>query len=230
MKVRLNKYLADAGVASRRAADELIRSGKVAVDGQRAHVGLTVDPQRQRISVNGKQIDSSRTRERTIIVLNKPLHVITTMRDERGRRSVAHYLPQGRRLFPVGRLDAETTGVLLCTDDGDLSNALLHPSREITKIYRVVVRGEVPADALVALTARDVRRAPQGDTSFEIALHEGKNRQVRRMCAQQGLKILSLTRTRFGPVSLGNLKPGAIREVNAAERRELERIRANAGG
>jgi len=230
VKVRLNKYLADAGVASRRAADELIRSGKVVVDGRRAHVGATVDPQRQRISVNGKQIDSSCARERTIIVLNKPLHVITTMRDERGRRSVAHYLPQGRRLFPVGRLDAETTGVLLCTDDGDLANALLHPSREITKIYRVVVRGEVPADALVALTARDVRRAPQGDTSFEIALHEGKNRQVRRMCARQGLKILSLTRTRFGPVSLGNLKPGAIREVNAAERRELERIRANAGG
>lgn len=228
MKVRVNKFLADAGVASRRAADDLIRAGKVMVDGTRPALGQLVDPQRQKVTLNGRLIRADRTQEHVTLVLNKPLRVITTLHDEHGRATVADYLPGQRRLFPVGRLDAETTGVLLCTTDGDLARFLTHPSSGVVKEYEVWARGTLDPQAAAALQATAVRRQPDGSVKFSLSLAEGKNRQVRRMCAQRGLKILALTRTRFGPVQLQKLQPGAVRALSERERRELERLRANA--
>ena len=228
MKIRLNKFLADAGVSSRRAADEAIRAGKVAVDGRRPALGELVDPQNQKITLNGRIVRGRSTDDQLTLVLNKPLHVITTMHDDRGRATVADYLPNHRRLFPVGRLDAETGGVLLCTTDGELARFLSHPSSMIEKEYEVVARGRLDDHAVNALKAHRVQRLANGSIRFSMLLHEGKNRQVRRMCAQHGLKILTLTRVRLGPVRLQHLRPGAVRTLSEAERRELARLRANA--
>jgi 23S rRNA pseudouridine2605 synthase len=228
VKVRVNKFLADAGVASRRAADTLIRAGKVMVDGRRPALGELVDPQKQRVTLNGRLIRTALREDQITLVLNKPLHVITSLSDEHGRATVADYLPANRRLFPVGRLDAETTGVLLCTTDGDLARLLTHPSSGVIKEYQVWARGTLDAQAASELQARLVKQQPDGSVKFSIHLTEGKNRQVRRMCAQYGLKILALARTRFGPVQLDKLKAGAVRPLTDRERRELEELRAKA--
>ena len=227
-KVRVNKFLADAGVASRRAADDLIRAGKVMVDGRRPALGDLVDPVRQRVTLNGRPVRAGRAEDHITLVLNKPLHVITSMHDEHGRKTVADYLPAQRRLFPVGRLDAETTGVLLCTTDGELSRFLTHPSSGVLKEYEVSARGTMDRETIAALQARDIRQQRDGSVKFSIFLSEGKNRQVRRMCAKRGLKILALRRTAFGPVHLQNLGPGVLRPLSDRERRELEQLRANA--
>lgn len=228
MKVRLNKFLAGAGVASRRAVDELIRAGKVAVDGRRAQLGDQVDAATQRITLNGRRIRPAEAADQITLVLNKPLNVITTLHDEHARRSVADYLPADRRLFPVGRLDAETTGVLLCTTDGDLARFLMHPSSGVEKEYEIVARGSMSEQSARLLKARDLRRLAEGGLKFSMLLTEGQNRQVRRLCAQHGLKVVSLTRTRFGPVRLGRLLPGVTRALRDDERRELEQLRAKA--
>ncbi|MDQ6780227.1 MAG: rRNA pseudouridine synthase [Candidatus Eremiobacteraeota bacterium] len=228
MKVRLNKFLAGAGIASRRAVDELIRAGKVAIDGRRAHLGDRVDPDAQRITLNGRRVRPAAAADQITLVLNKPLNVITTLHDEHARRSVADYLPVNQRLFPVGRLDAETTGVLLCTTDGELARFLMHPSSGVEKEYEIVARGSMSEQSARLLRAHDVKRLSEGSLKFSMLLTEGQNRQVRRMCAQQGLKVVHLTRTRFGPVRLGRLLPGATRALHDDERRELEQLRANA--
>lgn len=228
MKVRLNKLLADAGIASRRASDKLIESGKVFVDGRRAAVGAMADPVLQRVTVNGRRIGQNDVRNHITIVLNKPAGVITTLSDEHGRRSVADYLPKQRRIFPIGRLDAETTGVLLCTTDGGLARFLTNAASGVAKHYEVVARGKVDPPAIAALGARDVSALPGGSTKFTIVLTEGKNRQVRRMCASQGLRVVSLVRTRFGPVELGDLKNGNTRALKPREERELNELRAKA--
>ncbi len=228
MKVRLNKLLADAGVASRRASDKLIESGKVFVDGRRASVGALADPIAQRVTLNGRRIGPSDARNHITIVLNKPAGVITTLSDEHGRPSVAQYLPKQERLFPIGRLDAETTGVLLCTTDGGLARLLTDAANGVAKHYEVTARGRLEPPAIAALGARNVRSAPDGSIKFTIVLTEGKNRQVRRLCAAQGLRIVSLVRTRFGPVLLGDLKSGSARALKPQEERELDELRAKA--
>jgi 23S rRNA pseudouridine2605 synthase len=226
MKVRLNKYLAQCGVASRRASDALIAGGKVAIDGRRASLGENVDPQTQAITLNGRRIRSDAFADQLTLVLNKPAGVITTMSDEHGRATVADLLPAHRRLFPVGRLDADTTGVLLCTTDGALARLLTHPSSGVTKHYEVTVRGTMAERTLVALRALDHVRLPDGSHRFTIVLTEGKNRQVRRMCAKAGLRVLTLTRTQFGPVRLGKLASGTTRGLTPTEARELGRLSA----
>lgn len=227
MKVRLNKFLADCGVASRRGADVLIAAGKVAVNRRRAQVGDSIEPQTQVVTLNGTRVFARGEADQLTIVMNKPFDVITTMHDEHHRKTVADLLPAHRRLFPVGRLDAQTSGVLLCTTDGALAKFLTHPSSAIPRYYEVVARGAIDPETIAALAARDLHKQSDGSFRFTIVLTEGKNRQVRRMCANRGLRVLSLTRTQFGPIHLGKLKPGSTRPLTEQEMRELQRLRAN---
>lgn len=223
MPIRINRFLADAGVASRRKADELIASGAVLVNGKKALPGTLVDPERDDIRLANKRVTAPAAPHVTL-VLNKPAGVVTTMSDDRGRPTVADLMPKGRRLFPVGRLDAETTGVLLCTSDGALAQTLAHPSHGVEKRYRATVSSEPSAASLSRLSAGLARRNPNGTFSIDIILHEGKNRQVRRMCANEGLRVLALTRISFGPITLNGLKIGKIRALTSAERAALDKL------
>jgi 23S rRNA pseudouridine2605 synthase len=229
--LRLNKYLADSGIASRRAADELIDRGAVTVNGRRARLGDSVEPSIDEIRVDGKLVRAPRGSHITI-ALNKPIGVVTTLRDERGRPCVGDLLrtarlknalpKSARRLFPIGRLDAQTTGLLLCTSDGDLARKLAHPSSGVERRYRIEVAGTPSADALRKLRAQEVRRSPRG-TRFEMALTSGANREIRRACAQEGLRVVSLERTQFGPISLAGLRQGSIRALSEREMQQLKR-------
>jgi pseudouridine synthase len=223
--IRLNKYLAERGICARRKADALIESGVVAVDGRVARQGETIDPGTQRVTVSGRSIAQKAARLDTL-VLNKPRGVVTTMHDERGRSCVAQLLPRSPRYFPVGRLDADSTGVLLCTTDGELARVLTHPSFGVEKVYRVRASGTLNEASKAALGARDVRANADGTHSFSMTLREGRNRQVRRMCANRGLRVIDLERIRFGPVALAGLKPGATRAPTKTECAQLERLRS----
>jgi len=222
--IRLNQYLANCGLCSRRKADALIAAGSVTIDGRPAKVGESVDPSRHRVFVSGRRVQQPAGGPQTI-VLNKPAGVVTTLRDERGRKSVASLLPSTPRYFPIGRLDAESTGVLLCTTDGDLAHILTHPSFGVEKLYRVRVSGNVTPETKAALQALRVRKNPDSTITFDIVLREGRNRQVRRMCAQRGLRVLDLTRLKFGPVEIGRLEPGKTRALTLTEKNALERLR-----
>ncbi|HEY5095977.1 MAG TPA: pseudouridine synthase [Candidatus Eremiobacteraceae bacterium] len=223
MPIRINKFLADAGVASRRKADELIAGGAVLVNGKRAEPGTIVDPDSDDIRMANKRLTVPPTPHVTL-VLNKPAGVVTTMSDDRGRPTVADLMPKGRRLFPVGRLDADTTGVLLCTSDGALAQTLAHPSHGVEKRYRATVSSEPSVASLNRLSGGSARRNPNGTFSIDIVLHEGKNRQVRRMCANEGLRVVALTRISFGPISLNGLKSGKFRALTSAERSALDKL------
>jgi 23S rRNA pseudouridine2605 synthase len=239
--VRLNKYLAQAGVASRRQADALIARGKVRVNGRVVReLGTLVRPG-DRVDVSGTPIETRE--ERTYVVLHKPAGVVTTMRDPQGRRTIAQILPPGPRIVPVGRLDYATSGVLLLTNDGDLANRLLHPRYGVDKTYRATIAGR--------LSPPDVRRINDGvalgdfraggakirvvsvrrdHCVVDITIHEGRNRQVRRMFEALGHPVLGLSRLRFGPIALGDLAPGHARPLSEKERAALERHRADDGG
>jgi len=230
--MRLAKYLAHAGVASRRAAETLIAAGRVSVDGQ-----LVTDPARDvgredRVTLDGRAL--SGPEPRVAYALNKPLGVVSTARDTHARRTVLDLLPAtGLRLYPVGRLDADSSGLILLTNDGTLANRLTHPRFEVPKVYRARLgRGPVSDGALRALRGgvqlEDGLTAPArvrrlGAAEIELTIHEGRNRQVRRMCDAVGHPVLALERVGFGPLRLGALAPGASRRLGAAE---LERLRA----
>ena len=190
-----------------------------------ARVGETIDPEKQTVTVNGRQI-AQPSRSHKTLILHKPRGVVTTMHDERGRPCVAELLPKSPRLFPVGRLDADSTGVLLCTTDGELARILTHPSFGVEKVYRVRASGRWTEATKAVLDARDVRTNADGSHSFSMTLREGRNRQVRRMCAQRGLRVVDLERVRFGPVTLAGLRSGATRNPTPAERSALERLRS----
>ena len=232
--MRLQKYLAHAGVASRRAAEELIVRGQVRVNGKVVReLGTSVE-ESDEVAVNGKIV--SLPTKHTYIVLHKPLGVVTTMRDPQGRRTVSDLLPKGLpRIVPVGRLDYDTSGVLLLTNDGELAHVLTHPRFGVEKTYRAVVKGQLSADELDRLRrgmrleearaagARVKVVASPGDrTVLDITIHEGRNRQVRRMLEAVGHPVRELRRLRFGPIVLGTLAPGRTRPATA---RELVRLR-----
>jgi len=222
--VRLATYLAHAGVASRRAAAEIVRAGRVRVDGARE-----LDPARQidgeRVEVDGRPLAGPE--ERVVYAVHKPLGVVSTVRDTHGRPTVTSLVADPRRLYPVGRLDADSSGLILLTNDGELANLLAHPRHEVPKTYRARVGGGRPsADALARLRAgielEDGRTAPArarllGADTIEIELREGRKRQVRRMCAAVGHPVLALERVRFGPLGLGTLAAGAHRRLRADE-------------
>ena len=231
--VRLQKLLANWGVASRRAVEKLIDIGAVSVNGQTVEgQGFSVDADNPPvIKVNGK-IVTPPADDYQIYVFNKPLRVVTTMKDERGRPTIADYLPPGRRLYPVGRLDFDSTGLLLITNHGELTNRLLHPSFKVEKEYLVRISGtplsaeesERFSDGLElddGLTAPcRIKKNPEPD-SYTVTIREGRKRQVRRMFAHLGRQVISLHRVRFGPLSIGSLKAGELRPLSAEEKAAL---------
>jgi 23S rRNA pseudouridine2605 synthase len=223
--VRLAKYLAHAGVASRRAATEIVRSGRVAVDGARE-----LNPAReivgQRVALDGREIAG--LEQPVVYALNKPLGVVSTAHDTHGRETVVELIDtEERRLYPVGRLDADTSGLILLTNDGELANLLTHPRYEVAKTYRVSVSGgAVGARALRRLREGveldDGRTAPAdvtllAPTTLEIVLREGRKRQIRRMCTAVGHPVTALERVRFGPLELARLRSGGFRRLSEAE-------------
>jgi len=230
--VRLAKYLAHAGVASRRASEQLVFAGRVTVGGE-----VVRDPARDvdgsvPVSVDGKAVRVS-TGQKAVYAVHKPRGVVSTAHDPQGRPTVVSLVPSARRLYPVGRLDADTTGLILLTDDGELAHKLTHPSFEVPRTYHAKVRhAPVREEALARLRAGveldDGKTAPArvkrlGPDRLEITIHEGRKRQVRRMCEAVGHPVVALERVRFGPLWLGKLEEGRYRRLTAAEIDKLRR-------
>lgn len=223
--MRLAKFLAHSGVASRRAAEGLIADGRVKVGEE-----VVTDPARDvdgSVPVTVDRRPVSIAEDRVVYAVNKPKGVVSTAKDTHGRPTVVRLVPSERRLYPVGRLDAETTGLILLTDDGGLANRLTHPSHEVPKVYRArVAEGTVSGSALHRLRTGveldDGKTLPAKVEQprpgvLEITLREGRKRQVRRMCEAVGHPVISLQRVAFGPLQLGGLRPGEHRRLTAAE-------------
>lgn len=232
MEERLQKILSARGLASRRKAEEWITQGRVTVNGVTATLGISADPDRDEIRVNGKPLPEKK--EFVYILLNKPRGYVTTLRDEKGRRSVAQLVSDcGVRVYPVGRLDMDSEGLLLFTNDGDFANAMTHPRLEVEKVYLCQVTRFTPerAEKLARPITLDGYRirppkvrlveAAGEKALFEITIHEGRNRQVRRMCQAAGMTCTRLKRTREGSLSLGDLAVGAWRYLTDTEVRTL---------
>lgn len=230
--MRLNAYLARAGVASRRRADELIVAGRVLVNGEPGELSTRVGGG-DVVEVDGSRVEAQ---ELAHVLLHKPAGVVTTASDPHGRPTVVELVDHPARVVPVGRLDADTTGALLLTNDGPLSHRLAHPRYGVAKVYEAEVEGEMGEDALDVLRngieLEDGRTAPaearvlatkSGLTVVELTLHEGRKHQVKRMCAAVGHPVLQLHRSRYAGLELGELRPGEWRELSSAEVNELRR-------
>lgn len=232
-EVRLQKFLAESGVASRRKSEELIEQGRVKVNGKVAVIGDKIDPKKDSVTVNGKKIIKTKTF--TYIVLHKPRGFITTMSDEMDRKCVAELIKDvPGRVYPVGRLDRDSEGLLLFTNDGAFANAMTHPTKHVPKTYRVTVRPSISEEQITALTQGviidDRKTAPaevrvitkeEGRVVLEIVLYEGRNRQIRKMCEEVGLEVARLKRTAIGSIKLGMLKQGSWRNLTEDEVRKL---------
>ncbi|MBO5106276.1 MAG: rRNA pseudouridine synthase [Clostridia bacterium] len=235
-RIRLQKYMSENGIASRRKSEEMIEAGKVKVNGRVATLGDKVDPIRDKIVVSGKRV--VRTKTKMYIMLHKPRGFVTTMSDELGRKCVSELVEDaGVRLFPVGRLDRNSEGLLLMTNDGAFSNMLTHPSRHVSKVYRVTVREKVTEEQLTKLTEGimldgtktlpcDIHIIDKGEnrTVLNVVLYEGRNRQIRRMCEAVGLTVIRLKRTEIAGVRLGMLPQGKWRELNEKEMQHLTNV------
>jgi 23S rRNA pseudouridine2605 synthase len=234
--MRLAKYLATAGVASRRAAEEIVRAERVTVNGE-----TVVDPARDvgaddAIAVDGQPVLPPA--ERVVYVLNKPAGVVSTAHDPQRRPTVVSLVPSTVRLYPVGRLDIDTTGLILLTNDGELAHRLTHPSFEVPRTYRAVVASPPVNDTAVRALRRGVeledgrtaparvRRLGRRRDVLELTIHEGRNRQVKRMCEAVGHRVLALERVAFGPLGIGGLAPGAHRRLSETEVEALSRAAA----
>jgi 23S rRNA pseudouridine2605 synthase len=232
--MRLAKYLAHAGVASRRAAEQLIAAGRVTVDGE-----IVTDPARDvgdgdAVAFDGERIKGAEPR--VAYALHKPAGVVSTASDPHGRRTVVDLVRSDRRLFPVGRLDADSTGLILLTNDGELANRLTHPRYEVPKTYRATLAGPAVTDTALrrlreGVELEDGRTAPAKvrrltPHQLDITVHEGRNRQVRRMCEAVGRPVKQLVRIRFGPLELGDLRPGRARRLSAPELAALAAVAA----
>ena len=231
--VRLQKFLSRCGIASRRKAEELITQGKVKINGQTAVLGDKVTSA-DKVYVSGRRVVMPKVSYR-YIMLNKPRGFITTMNDERGRKCVAQLVQNvGERVYPVGRLDKDSEGMLIFTNDGEFANKIMHPRNSVYKYYRVTVRPSITEDQLVKLETGvelDGRKtAPaivhvlhkeQGRVVLEMILHEGKNREIRRMCEAVGLEVARLRRTQIGNVKMGMLKQGDWRDLTEKEVKNL---------
>ena len=236
-KIRLQKHLSECGIASRRKAEELIEEGKVKVNGHVAFLGQKVDPKRDKITVRGKTVVSGNN-VKTYIMLHKPRGFVTTLSDDKGRKCVTDLVKDaGTRLFPVGRLDMNSEGLLLMTNDGEFANKLTHPSSHVNKTYRVTVAGEVDDEKLITLREGimlDGKKTLPCDcfvaerkvdrTVLIFIISEGRNRQIRRMCEVVQLEVLRLKRTEIAGVKLGMLPQGKWRPLNEKEMRRLTNI------
>jgi 23S rRNA pseudouridine2605 synthase len=232
--MRLAKHLAHAGVASRRAAETMIAAGRVRVDGELVRDPARDVDERHRVEVDGQPLRGPEPR--VVYAVHKPVGVISTARDTHGRPTVVELLDERRRLYPIGRLDADSSGLILLTNDGALAQQLTHPRYEVPRTYRVrVARGPVGERALRALRAgvtledgptapAHVRRVGRVGDELEMTIREGRNRQVRRMCEAVGNPVLALRRIAFGPLRLGALQPGAHRRLDEAELRKLGEV------
>ncbi|MDD2955475.1 MAG: pseudouridine synthase [Oscillospiraceae bacterium] len=239
--IRIQKAISDAGVASRRKAEELIAQGLVTVNGRKATIGQKVNPRRDMIVVDGVKIDPKEKIQKIYVALNKPRGFVTTMSDEMGRRCVAELVADTpARVYPIGRLDRNSEGLLLLTNDGEFANIIMHPRFHVSKVYRVTVRPDIKDEQVVQM-AEGVRlddgyvTAPaqvvvlekeQGRVVMQVTINEGKNRQVRRMCEAVGLEVARLKRIAVGPVRLGMLQPGQWRMLTA---QELTALKSTAG-
>ena len=228
-EIRLQKFLSECGAASRRKAEELIVSGAVRVNGQVVTLGTRIDPDRDKVTLHGKRV--VRQRQNVYVMLHKPRGFVTTMSDEMDRKCVAELVQDvGTRVYPVGRLDRESEGLLLMTNDGAFAQMLMHPSHHIGKTYRVTVRPTVTDGQITQLTTgmmidgrrtapaevRIVTREPER-VVMEVILYEGRNRQIRKMCEALGLEVARLKRTAIGNVKLGMLHPGDWRQLTDRE-------------
>lgn len=231
-KIRLQKYMSDAGVMSRRAAEKEIEDGSITVNGEPAELGQKVDPDRDEIRYQGRRIYLPDNREKkTYILLNKPRGYVTTMRDELDRKCVAQLVADvGCRVYPVGRLDKVSEGMLILTNDGVFANYMMHPSHEVPKYYNVRIEGVPTDEQLTALSSPmeidgfDIRPVTvnvlEKDDEYctlQMELYEGRNRQIRKMCEQVGLKIIRLKRVAIGEIPLGHLRLGKWRYLTPEE-------------
>lgn len=237
-KVRLQKIIADSGICSRRKAEELIAHGRVKINGRPCKVGDKADPIKDIVSIDGERVVFERKKTYRYIMLNKPRGYVTTMSDELDRKCVTELLDGvDARVYPIGRLDKNSEGLLLFTNDGNFANEIMHPSKHVTKTYRVTVRPDVDDDVLVKLSEGvviDGRKTlpctvlvldkQPGRTVLQMTISEGRNRQIRKMCEAVGLEVARLKRTAVGPIKLGMLKPGTWRDLKPEELRALRNV------
>lgn len=232
-EVRVQKYLSECGVASRRKAEELIAQNKVKVNGHPVKLGDKMDPKRDLVTVCGKKVN--RVTEKRYLMLYKPRGYVTTVSDELGRKTVMDLMKDVQaRVYPVGRLDKDSEGLLLLTNDGAFANAMTHPRQHVSKTYRVTVRPDISDEQLMAFeegilldgrktmpVETHILTREEGRVVLELVLHEGRNRQIRRMCEALELEVARLKRTAFGPVKLGMLPQGKWRELDEQEVKKL---------
>mgnify|MGYP000274822872 FL=1 len=237
-KVRLQKIIADSGICSRRKAEELIAQGRVKINGRPCKVGNKADPIKDIVSIDGERVVFERKKTYRYIMLNKPRGYVTTMSDELDRKCVTELLDGvDARVYPIGRLDKNSEGLLLFTNDGNFANEIMHPSKHVTKTYRVTVRPDVDDEVLVKLSEGvviDGRKTlpctvlvldkQPGRTVLQMTISEGRNRQIRKMCEAVGLEVARLKRTAVGPIKLGMLKPGTWRDLKPEELRALRNV------
>ncbi|PCJ50480.1 MAG: pseudouridine synthase [Candidatus Hydrogenedentota bacterium] len=233
--MRLQKYLAACSIASRRGSEKLIADGRVTVNGDPAHVGMVINPDSDKIQVDGASIDLDR---KVYVVLNKPKDTITSAKDTHNRKTVMDCITDvGVRIYPVGRLDRDVTGALLLTNDGELTNRLIHPRYEIDKVYHAWVKGNVTPETISNLksgiTLEDGPTAPakasilqsrRGATLIRLVIHEGRKRLVKRMCASQGHPVLELRRISIGDIRANDLQPGEWRHLTSEEIHSLKKL------
>lgn len=237
-KIRLQKIIADSGICSRRKAEELIAQGRVKINGRPCKVGDKADPIKDIVSIDGERVVFERKKTYRYIMLNKPCGYVTTMSDELDRKCVTELLDGvDARVYPIGRLDKNSEGLLLFTNDGNFANEIMHPSKHVTKTYRVTVRPDVDDEVLVKLSEGvviDGRKTlpctvlvldkQPGRTVLQMTISEGRNRQIRKMCEAVGLEVARLKRTAVGPIKLGMLKPGTWRDLKPEELRALRNV------
>jgi len=238
MEKRIHKILSEMGIASRRKAEDIIKEGRVTVSGRVATIGMKVDPAREHIKLDGKLLTKSEPR--VYMMFHKPRNVVTSLHDPQGRPTVKDFLKGVKyRVFPVGRLDFDSEGMLFITNDGDFAHAVLHPSKKISKTYLVKVKGVLEEEEITKLRkgiklkkmmtapamVKKTRKTEQ-NSWLEITIHEGKKRQIRRMLDIIGHPVLKLKRVRIDGIELGGLEPGALRYLTSEE---INRVKREAG-
>lgn len=234
-KIRIQKIMSDSGVCSRRKAEEYISEGRVKVNGRPCKLGDKALAGKDIITLDGEKIYVAKKRQLYYIMLHKPRGYVTTMSDELDRKCVTELLTKvPERVYPIGRLDKNSEGLLLFTNDGNFANDIMHPSRHVAKTYRVTVRPDINDEQLIKLASRveiDGKMTQEcsvvvldkqpGRVVLQMTIHEGRNRQIRKMCEAVGLEVARLKRTAIGPIKLGMLKPGEYRELKPDELRAL---------
>ncbi len=233
--VRLQKFMSECGVASRRKSETLIESGAVKVNGRIAQIGDKINPKRDKVYVHNKRIVLKKKGGKRYIMLNKPRGYVTTMSDEMNRKCVADLVKSiPERVYPVGRLDKDSEGLLLLTNDGDFANTVMHPKRQINKVYHITVKPDMTDEQAKTISAGVVidgrKTAPcevrimgrqEGKANVEMVLHEGRNREIRKLCESQGIDVIRLKRIAIGSVKMGKLKQGMWRDLTFDEVRKL---------